>query len=71
MVNSQSRKGFCNCLNAFLVTAFDFISLYGLDSIDHMPPGVKVIEGSNSLQKAYRLSKKVHILAPTRYVITG
>lgn len=48
------------------IRAYDFISLYGLDSNQGMPMGVTVTEGSNELQKAYRLSSDVHVLSPTR-----
>lgn len=49
---------------SYVLLGFDFISKYGLDT--ETPPGVRVVEGSNYLQTAYKITKKAEFRIPTR-----
>lgn len=47
---------------------FDFIRTYGLDEIRREFVGVKRVRGSDTMQTAYRLSKKADLTLPTRSI---
>lgn len=47
---------------------FDLIRKFRLDDSETTFPGVKVVRGSNRMQKAYRLSKRSNLTLPTRAI---
>ena len=48
-----------------LQIGWDVIRLFRLDD-PNIAPGIRVVQGSNELQKAYKLTRNNQLQAPTR-----